>query len=303
MTSGEALRHNAFVYESDDEYVARSVAFLKDGLAAGEACMVGNTREGIALMRDALGPDAHRVSFFDLSSTYTRPAHTLATYYGAFLEHLRRAPSVRAVADMPLSPTPGDWGEWAAYEALTNLAYAHLPVWVVCTYDGNGLPDAILEAVWQTHPAEVLSDGWRASDHFEDPRELVRKLTPAPEPLPELRSFSAGDDLELFRERLARELAAEKVPGAKALDMLVAGTEIAANAVRHGSGIEEVRVGRAEGRFVCEVIDRGSGFDDPAAGYLAPRAGTGTGLWVARQLSWRLESFHSPRGFTVRIWL
>jgi anti-sigma regulatory factor (Ser/Thr protein kinase) len=303
MTSGEALRHNAFVYESDDEYVARSVAFLKDGLEAGEACMVGNTRDGIALMRDALGPDAHRVSFFDLGSTYTRPARTLATYYGAFLEHLRRAPSVRAVADMPLSPMPGDWDEWAAYEALTNISYAHLPVWVVCTYDGNGLPDAILEAVWQTHSAEVLSDGWRASDHFEDPRELVRKLTPEPEPLPELRSFSAGDDLELFRERLARELAAEKVPGAKALDMLVAGTEIAANAVRHGAGIEEVRVGRAEGRFVCEVIDRGSGFDDPAAGYLAPRAGTGTGLWVARQLSWRLEFFHSPRGFTVRIWL
>jgi anti-sigma regulatory factor (Ser/Thr protein kinase) len=95
----------------------------------------------------------------------------------------------------------------------------------------------------------------------------------------------------------------EKVPGAKALDTLVAGTEIAANAVRHGAGIEEVRVGRAEGRFVCEVVDRGSGFDDPAAGYLAPRAGTGSGLWVARQLTWRVESFHSPRGFTVRMWL
>jgi hypothetical protein len=44
-----------------------------------------------------------------------------------------------------------------------------------------------------------------------------------------------------------------------------------------------VRVGRAEGRFVCEIIDR-SGFDDPTAGYLAPRAGLGKGLWVARQI-------------------
>jgi hypothetical protein len=50
------------------------------------------------------------------------------------------------------------------------------------------------------------------------------------------------------------------------------------------------------------VIDRGGGFDDPAAGYLVPRAGTGSGLWVARQLAWSLESFHSPRGFTVRLW-
>jgi hypothetical protein len=52
--------------------------------------------------------------------------------------------------------------------------------------------------------------------------------------------------------------------------MLVAGTEVAANAV---------------------------------AGYIAPREGTGTGLWVVRQLTWRVECFDSPRGFTVRVCL
>jgi hypothetical protein len=75
------------------------------------------------------------------------------------------------------------------------------------------------------------------------------------------------------------------------------------HAVRHGTGVEEVRVGRVDGRFVCEVIDRGRGFDDPLAGYLVPRPGRGKGLWVASQLTWRLESFHSPLGFTVRLWL
>ena len=302
MSSAAALRHHAFVYESDDEYVARSVAFLTAGLEAGEAAIVANTRDALAKMREALGSDADRVAFFDVSATYTRPARTVATYYRTFLQQLQTAPSVRAVADLQLGPTPGEWDEWMGYEAITNLAYAHLPVWVVCTYDANALPDPVLEGMWRTH-AEVLGDDWQASDRFEDPRELVRKLTRVPEPLAELRSFSAGDDLEAFRERLARELMAENVPEAKALEMLVAGTEVAANAVRHGAGIEEVRVGRADGRFVCEVVDRGGGFDDPVAGYLAPRAGTGSGLWVARQLTWRLESFDSPRGFTVRIWL
>jgi hypothetical protein len=51
------------------------------------------------------------------------------------------------------------------------------------------------------------------------------------------------------------------------------------------------------------VVDRGDGFDDPALGYLAPREGTGTGLWVARQLAWLVEFFDSPRGFTVRVWI
>jgi anti-sigma regulatory factor (Ser/Thr protein kinase) len=206
------------------------------------------------------------------------------------------------VADFQGGPWARDWPEWTSYEAITNLAYSHLPVWVVCTYDANEVPDPVLDGVWRTHP-EVLSDTWQASDDFEDPRALVRRLTPEPEPLPELRSFSVGDQLEAFRERLARELVAEQLPEATALRMLVAGTEVAANAVRHGGGIEEVRVGSVDGRFVCEVIDRGSGFDDPVAGYLAPREGTGTGLWVARQLTWRVECFESPRGFTVRVWL
>jgi anti-sigma regulatory factor (Ser/Thr protein kinase) len=301
MSSEGPLRHHAFVYDSDEQYVAGTAAFLKDGLAAGEAAIVANTRDGLAMMRDALGRDADLVGFVDVSATYTRPARAVARYYGTLLEQLRRAPSVRAVANGQFGATPAEWQEWMAYEAITNLAYSHLPAWVVCAYDANRLPDPVIDIALRTHP-QLLDDGWRPSDHFEDPRALARRLTPVPEPLRDLRSFSAHD-VEGFRERLARELMTEQVPEAKALEMLVAGTEIAANAVTHGQGIEEVRVGRVEGRFVCEVIDRGTGFDDPAAGYLAPREGTGTGLWVARQLAWRLEPFHSPKGFTVRIWL
>jgi anti-sigma regulatory factor (Ser/Thr protein kinase) len=296
-----AFRHDAFVHESQDEYVARSVAFLREGLAAGEGAIVGNTRDGLALMRDALGPDAERVAFRDVGSFYTRPARTLAGYHGTFLGQLRTSSSVRAVAEYQLGPTPADWEEWAAYEAMTNVSYSHLPVWVVCTYDANRLPDPVLESVGQTH-AELLADGWQASEQFREPRALVRDLTPDPRPLPGLRAYPVGDDLDLFRERLASDLVAQGVPDAKVLDMLVAGTEIAANALRYGGGIREVRLGRADGRFVCEVVDRGKGFDDPLAGYLVPRGGIGTGLWVARQLAWRIEFFHSPQGFTARIW-
>ena len=297
----EQLRHGAFAYDGYDEYVGHSLAFLKEGLEAGEGCVVAHTRDGIAMMRDALGRDAELVTFVDVGSVYTRPARALAAYCGTLLRELRDAPSVRAVADLQIGPWRGEWDDWVAYEAMTNLAYSHLPAWVVCTYDVNGVPDAVLDEMATTH-SEVLGDGWRASEQFEEPRELVRRLTPEPEPLPQLRPLAAGDDLERFRERLARELMAATVPEATALDMLVAGAEVAANAVRHGGGIEEVRVGTVAGRFVCEVVDRGGGFDDPAAGYLVPRAGTGSGLWVARQLAWRLESFHSPRGFTVRLW-
>jgi anti-sigma regulatory factor (Ser/Thr protein kinase) len=302
MNSPSPLRHNALVYESDEEYVDASVAFLREGLEAGEACAVAQTRDGISMMREALEDDGDRVAFFDVSSVYTRPAHAVAQYYGTFLRLLQEAPSVRAVAEGQFGFTDADLREWTTYESITNVAYAHLPVWVVCTYDARRVPDALLQGMWETH-SDVLTGEWRTSHDFEDPRELVSRLTPAPEPLPGLRSVPGVRDVESFRESLARELGRENLPPDVAMNALVAGSEIAANAVRHGGGIEEVRVGQVDARFVCEVVDRGSGFDDPLMGYLAPRDEVGSGLWVARQLTWRLEAFHSPAGFSVRVWI
>jgi anti-sigma regulatory factor (Ser/Thr protein kinase) len=298
-----ALRHSALVYESQDEYVGQALPFLREGLEAGEGAIVAHTKPGLAMMREAFGADAEHVRFVDVSSSYTRPARTLASYHEVYAEQLRRTPTLRAVADVQFGPDPAEWDLWTGYEAVFNRSFGHLPACVLCSYNANGTPDAILEGVWQTHPEVVAGDEWRTSDYYEDPDELLRRLTPTPEPLPELRSIQFGRDPEQFRERLARELVAEKVSEVKALEMLLAATEVARNAVEHGGGVEEVRVGRGDGRFVCEIVDRGIGFDDPTAGYIAPRPGVGRGLWVARQLTWRIEFFSSPAGFTARIWL
>ena len=77
MCSEKLLRHGAFAYEGDDEYVDRSLGFLKEGLEAGEGCVVAHTRDGIAMMREALGHDADRVTFVDVGSVYTRHARAL----------------------------------------------------------------------------------------------------------------------------------------------------------------------------------------------------------------------------------
>lgn len=302
MAVDAAFRHNAFVYDGFDEYVERGVAFLRDGIERGEAAVVGDTRRRLDTIREAFGADARHVTFCDIGSIYTRPARTLAAYSGVFTSALQGAPSVRAIADVQLGPTSWETAEWTGYEALSNVAYSHLPVWVVCTYNANQTPDEMLEGVWRTHP-DVLSNTWRESEEFEDPGEVLRLVTPAPQALTGLRPLAFGDDIGVFRERLAGALRSEGVTRTRAMEMLVAGTEIAANALAHGGGVEEVRVGRAEGRFVCEIVDRGPGFDDPLAGYGAPQAGDHSGLWVARQLAWRLEFFHASRGFTARIWL
>jgi anti-sigma regulatory factor (Ser/Thr protein kinase) len=298
-----ALRHGALVYESQDEYVALAVPFLKEGLEAGEGAIVAHTKPGLAMMREALGPDAADVMFVDVSSAYTRPARTLAYYHAVFRDQLGQTPSLRAVADVQFGLDPSEWDLWTGYEAVFNRSFAHLPGWILCSYNANGTPDPVIDGVWRTHPEVVAGDTWNESGRYEDPDGLLRALTSEPRPLSGLRSIGFGRDLEEFRERIARDPAAEKVADAKVLDMLLAATEIATNAIEHGGGVEHVRVGRAEGRFVCEVVDRGVGFDDPAAGYLAPQPGVGRGLWIARQLAWRIEFFSSADGFTARVWL
>jgi anti-sigma regulatory factor (Ser/Thr protein kinase) len=304
MSSGSTgLRHGALVYQSQDEYLAHALPFLKEGIEAGEGAVVAHTKPGLAMVREALGADAEHVTFVDVSSSYTRPARTLAAYHELYVQQLRTTPTVRAIADVQFGRDPAEWDLWKAYECVFNRSFAHLPTWVICSYDANGTPDPIIEGVWETHPEVVAGDKWNTSDRYEHPDELLHRLTPPTAPLPDLRSIPFGRDVEEFRERLARELGAEKVGAAQSFDMLLAATEVAANAIEHGGGVKHVRVGRAEGRFVCEIVDRGPGFDDPAAGYLAPREGAGTGLWVARQLTWQIEFFRSPSGFTARIWL
>jgi anti-sigma regulatory factor (Ser/Thr protein kinase) len=300
---GTALRHNAFVYESDDQYVARAVPFLKEGLEIGEGAIVAHTRPGMAVMREALGADAAHVTFVDVSSSYTRPARALAAYHKVYVDQLHKTPALRAVADVQFGPDPREWDLWTGYEAVFNRSFGHLPAWVLCSYNANGTPDPIIEGVWHTHPEVVDRTAWTTSKLFEDPDHLLRRITPPPEALAGLRPIPPARDPEQLRERLAPELIAAGLGETKTLEMLLAASEIATNALQHGAGIADIRVGQAHGRFVCEITDAGPGFDDPAAGYLAPRAGVGSGLWIARQLTWHLEFFHSPSGFTARIWL
>jgi anti-sigma regulatory factor (Ser/Thr protein kinase) len=299
--AGAPLRHTALVYDADDEYVGRAVPFLLEGLETGAGAVVAHTRSGLALMREALGADAAEVTFVDVGASYTRPARTLAAYHAVYAELLTRYPCVRAVADVQFGPEPREWPLWTGYEAVFNRAFAHLPAWVVCSYAGDRLPDPVREGVLRTHPELAGPDGFRPSEGFRSPEQVLRDLTPPPGPLPGLRTVPVDDDPAALRETLLRESAAEGVPPGRALDLVLAVTEVVGNAVRHGGGVAAVRVGRADGRFVCEVVDRGPGFDDPAAGYVPPHPGVGAGLWVARQLSWQVDHLRTADGFTTRI--
>jgi anti-sigma regulatory factor (Ser/Thr protein kinase) len=301
----ETLRHDAFMYSSDDEFASSMSRFLDEGLHEGAAAVAVTSRANWSLLQDALGARAEQVHFTDRDSFYTRPARALAMYDATVRHHLGNgAPSLRVVGEVQFGPTPVEWDAWTAYEAIVNLAFAGDPVWIVCPYDERALPRQVLDSACRTHP-EVVSGGRHASSAYGDLAKLVGALAPPHQPLRELSPMPAVPDAHAFRDVLAARLRAADVPAAPALDMLLAASEVYANAEKYGGGVVLARTGEVAERFVCEIADAGPGYDDPLAGYLPPKPeqGRGAGLWIARQLVSHVELLSSPVGLLVRLWL
>jgi anti-sigma regulatory factor (Ser/Thr protein kinase) len=303
--TGTALRHDAFVYNSDEQFATSIGRFLANGLDDGAGAVAVTTRGNWSLICDALRDRASSVEFSDRDEFYVRPARALARYDATLRHHLARgARSIRLVAQVQFGPTRAEWDDWTAYEAIVNRAFAGRPAWIVCPYDTRALPATVLENVWRTHP-HVMTTERQPSALYARVEDTVRGFAPRYEPLPELEPVEQIRDAPMFRDVLAVRLARASVSGKSKLDMLVAANEVFANGFSHGGGVTSVRTGRAEGRFVCEIADVGPGHDDPLAGYLPPTSegGPGAGLWVARQLTWKVDLFSSSQGLTVRLWI
>ncbi|MEA2134824.1 MAG: hypothetical protein QOC68_2733 [Solirubrobacteraceae bacterium] len=300
----DTMRHDVLVYDSDEDYQQQLVPFLEAGLDAGEALVAVPGRATEPLLRGALGAASERVQFHRCEDWYTRPEAALAGYDAVVRGALRDgATGVRVAAELPFCSSQGEWDSWVRYEAIINRAFAERPVSIMCTCDSRVLPGHVLDAMRHTH-SHVVSDGRQESPDYQDPAEVVQRFAAAPEAPPELHHVAVDGAHEL-RVALSRALADAGVAADQAEAMILAVSEVVVNAERHGGGVRTLRVGGGEGVFVCEVSDAGRGLDDPLAGYLPPgaRGAHGGGLWVARQLTRRLDLVSSPEGgLTVRLW-
>jgi anti-sigma regulatory factor (Ser/Thr protein kinase) len=301
----DTIHHDLLVYDSDEQYAEQLVPFLEAGLGEGEALVAVPGHATEPLLRAALGATSEQVTFHVCEDWYTRPEAVLAGYDAAVRAFLRDgATGVRVVGELPPCSSPREWDRWVRYEALVNRAFAGRPVSTMCTCDSRVVPEHALDATLHTHP-HVVSGGRRENPDYHDPAEVLRGLAAAPEPLPELHDAPVNCDALALRGALARALADAGVAPDQAEGMILAASEVVVNAGLHGDGVRTLRVGGGDGTFVCEVSDAGGGLEDPLAGYVPPGApaGNGGGLWVARQLTRRLDLLPSPGGgLTVRLW-
>jgi anti-sigma regulatory factor (Ser/Thr protein kinase) len=129
------------------------------------------------------------------------------------------------------------------------------------------------------------------------------------------RAFASGTLHELRAEVLAQACRAG-LSESRAIDVLLAVHELAANSVRHGAGTGRLRIWKLTEALCCQVDDgdppasgdsagRPAGSISNAVGELTPVSSwpsmPGHGLWVVRQVADHMHVVSGPAGSCVRL--
>ncbi|WP_460683435.1 ATP-binding protein [Modestobacter lapidis] len=166
----------------------------------------------------------------------------------------------------------------------------------------------MVDSALATHPGLVGGGVLQVNPAFQEPAAYLAQL-PLPrevlEDTPPLFAVESARALAPLRHQLAAVLATCVLDRDRGEDMHLAVSEIAANAFRHGVPPVSARVWADEGRVICTISDRGTGYRDPLAGF-QPAHGAdlsrgGMGLWLARKLWDHVDLVPGPGGLTVRL--
>jgi anti-sigma regulatory factor (Ser/Thr protein kinase) len=301
--------HDALLYEDRSQLIDVAVPFLLDGLAAGDAAVVATKADTASALRDALDGDS-RVHILERGDVYRARTPTAITTFRQLADE-RSAQGrrrVRVVGEVDFGETERDWLEWIRYESVINKALADWPLWGLCVFDTQALPEPVLESALQTHTSVVTPDGRFPNARFVPPAEYLRQLPIPVEPLeaspPRLWAQDVADFIGL-RHAVSAELATVDAPRDLIEDYLLAVDEMTSNALRHGKPPVNLRLWVGEDRIVCSIDDRGPGLADAFAGY-GPAHGEdlsrgGMGLWLARQLCDHVDLSGDDDGARVRL--
>jgi anti-sigma regulatory factor (Ser/Thr protein kinase) len=309
-TNGLGLIHELLLYGSDDELLDTAVPYLRGGLEVGEPGLVSCSAATSTLLRAAFGEDS-RIGYLNRHEIYATPSGAITSYQQIIDGHVSNgAERVRLVAEVGFGPAQARWAEWGRYEAVVNHAMQPYPISAVCAYDTRSTPPEMLASGPATHPYLARGIDHRRNPYYVEPAVYLRRTaTTIDESLQSTRPvLEIPDlvDLDALRRRLELALNRPTHTPEAAADFILAIHEVVTNAARHGRPPVDLHLWVTPTRLLCTITDHGEGFDDPLAGYTWPgtsddTATHGMGLWLARRLCDRVDAFHSPHGFTVRL--
>ncbi|HEU5157368.1 MAG TPA: anti-sigma factor RsbA family regulatory protein [Streptosporangiaceae bacterium] len=302
----EPFRHPALFYSGERDYLDGTLSFVRAGLRAGDPVAVAVPGPNLALLRDALGPDAAAVHMVDMRLRGRNPGRIIAGVLAPFADAHPGARRVWIIGE-PIWPgrSRHEYPACVQHEALINLAFAGRPLSILCPYDVDNLDPAVVADAKVTHPVwrragqEQSSRAYAPGDIFDNYNK------PFPPPGPEsgavtVLDFTAANLLQA-RRAAADHAAGHALPPDRVDAVEIVVNELAVNSVRHGGGAGTLRLWAEEGLLICEIVDRGH-LTDPLAG--RRNAGLSTegkrGLLLAHHASDLLRLHTRPDATVVR---
>lgn len=295
--AGRALSHTAFFYRGEAEFAAKITAFVQAGLDRGEPAMILLPGGRARMLSARLAAMPGELVLADATELGRNPARMIPEVRSFTDKHPGQR--VRYVAE-PLWPgrSAAEIREVARNEALVNLAFAQAQATILCPYDAAGLPGPALTAARRTHQEPAASGATAQTWRDNLPPECDCPLYPPPA---EAEVHAYGTDLAPVRRLVERHARLAGLSEERALDLVLAANEVAANTIRHTTGSGVVHVWQTPGEILCQVHDQGC-ITDPMAGRV--RYGPddrGHGLWLVNQVCDLVELRSGPAGTTVRM--
>jgi anti-sigma regulatory factor (Ser/Thr protein kinase) len=259
----------------------------------------------LAALRDELGADAREVRFLDMTQVGRNPARMIPVWLSFADEQVERGRPFRGLGEpVWAGRSPAELRECDLHEILLEPAFRSGPAWrLLCPYDVGALDPAAIDMAKRSHPyvAEGLSA--RPSGRYRGER-ADPFAGPLPPPPPGARTFDfSGGPYGVLRRFVAGQAAVAGLVGQQVDDVVLAVSELAANAVRHGSGAGTLRVWFDDRALVCEVEDAGHPQWDPLVGRRCPGPEQlgGRGLWVVNQICDLVQISTAAGRTTVRL--
>ena len=147
------FRHEALLYQGWAEFIAGTVPFIRDGLKSREPVLVVESAAKIDMLRTALGAEAEKVLFADMSAVGANPARIIPAWHEFVTVHGAPGRRMRGIGEPIWQGRSADeLVECQRHESLLNVAFGHgEPWWLLCPYDVENLDPLVIEEARRSH--------------------------------------------------------------------------------------------------------------------------------------------------------
>ncbi len=301
-STGASPRHRALFYRTTDDYLAALTGFLLGPVASDDAALIAvpaarhsllrqalvarlspvpsgaasSTAAGVALLADATA----KTILADMTELGRNPGRILPAIHNFICSAAGARTRIVTESIWP-GRSAAEVREATKHEALVNLAFAGADTQLLCLYDASRLGEPVIDDACRTHPLLAAPEHDVESALYSGagdvPADCDQPLPPIP---PDATVSDYHDDLRTIRRLVADQAKQAELPAAKAVDFVLAASEIAANTLRHTGSGGKVSLWQTSTELVCQLDDTGH-IADPLAG-----AGTRPGpAWRARPLA------------------